>query len=180
MARLFRVASISAALLLACEPPPPEAEPREAPVTPTPATTPAPAVARSHGGTIYIPTYSHVYIRQRDALQLTVTLSIRNTSETHPITLDSVDYYDTHGDLVRHHIDGPKQLDPLATAEYLVERRDASGGSGANFLVKWSAEVDMREPLVEAVMVNHYGTQAFSFTSRGTVVYRNGPVSDEP
>ena len=49
------------------------------------------------GQTIYVPAYSHVYHQEGNPHLLTVTLSIRNTSIDHEISIDSVRYFDTQG-----------------------------------------------------------------------------------
>ena len=81
------------------------------------------------------------------------TLSIRNVDLNNPIYLDSVQYFDTKGELVRNYLDGLIKLEPLESIEFLVERRDTSGGAGANFLVEWISVVDVEHPRIETVMV---------------------------
>ena len=68
------------------------------------------------------------------------------------------------------------ELGPLETIEFLVERRDSSGGSGANFLVQWTAETEVDRPLIEAVMVGTAGTLGISFREAGIDV---SPVEGE-
>jgi hypothetical protein len=123
------------------------------------------------GQTIYVPIYSHVYYRDRSrVLNLTATLSVRNTDLTNPITVASVRYYDTAGTLVRAYVEQPVQLAPLATAEFIVEEHDTSGGSGANFIVEWVAAGRVNEPIVEAVMVNSSLSLGLAFVSPGRVI----------
>jgi len=56
------------------------------------------------------------------------------------------------------------------TVEYIVAQTDVSGGSGANFLVRWTSEAPASPLLVEAVMIGTSAQQGISFTSRGVVV----------
>ena len=66
---------------------------------------------------------------------------------------------------------GPRTLAPLATVEFIVERDNVEGGSGANFIVEWMArEKDINPPLIEAVMVGIGQTQSFSFVRTGQVL----------
>lgn len=113
---------------------------------------------------VYVPVYSHIYYDGGRPYLLETTLSIRNVDPNRPIYLSAVDYYDTHGKLSKKKIDRLIELDPLQTIEFLVERHDVSGGSGANFIVEWHAGTeDTHAPLIEAVMVGRSGTNAISF-----------------
>jgi len=119
------------------------------------------------GQTVFVPIYSHIYTTGGAEMLLEATLTIRNTDPVVPIVVDSVRYYDTGGAMVREYLDQPVSLAPLASADFLVERRDRSGGVGANFLVEWLAEEVANEPLIEAVMVGSEGNQAISFVRSG-------------
>lgn len=119
------------------------------------------------GQTVYVPVYSHVYATGGKERLLEVTLSVRNTDREHGIVLSSVRYYDTEGRQIAEYLDAPVVLGPLASTDFLVEHRDRSGGTGANFLIDWAAEQVVTEPVVEAVMVNHEGNRSFSFVRPG-------------
>lgn len=119
------------------------------------------------GQLVYVPVYSHVYYQGGAPYLLETTLSIRNIDPDHDVYLKSVEYFDTAGTLVKTHLDQTIRLGPLQTIEFLVERRDSSGGSGANFLVEWLSERQVNKPLVEAVMVGIAGTQGISFARVG-------------
>jgi len=119
---------------------------------------------------VYIPIYSDIYNDSRDSrIQLTATLSIRNISKTDSLFIEKVDYYNTRGELVRNYIDNTIFLRPLETIDYVIDRDDESGGSGANFLVSWKAKKDI-SPLFQAVMIGISGQQGFSFTTEGIKV----------
>jgi hypothetical protein len=116
----------------------------------------------------YVPVYSHIYHDGGRPYLLETTLSIRNVDPSHPIYVSKVDYYDTEGKLAKKYIDRLIELSPLQTIEFLVERRDSTGGSGANFIVEWYAVTDKAHaPLIEAVMVGRSGTNAIAFVSKG-------------
>ncbi|MFP5238570.1 MAG: DUF3124 domain-containing protein [Acidobacteriota bacterium] len=120
---------------------------------------------------IYVPCYSHIYHGMKNQpLDLTVTLSIRNTDPERSIRIVSVDYYDTNGGLVRSYLTEKTTLGPMMTWEAIVAERDRSGGSGANFLVRWEAVGQVSQPLAEAVMIGTSSQQGISFTSRGVPV----------
>ena len=126
---------------------------------------------------VYVPVYSHVYYQGGSPYSLETTLSIRNADPAQAIFVKSVEYFDTSGKLVKTHLDQTIRLAPLQTIEFLVERRDSSGGSGANFLVEWMGERQTNRPLVEAVMVGTAGNQAICFERTGIEISRsNGGI----
>lgn len=132
---------------------------------------PLAAAELSKGKTLYVPCYSHVYhgIKTR-SLDLTIILSVRNTDTKRAVTVTSVDYFDTSGKLVKRYLDKPQRLSPLMTLEYVVGETDSTGGSGANFVVRWDSSEPASPLLVEAVMIGTSGQQGISFTSRGVPV----------
>ena len=135
---------------------------------------PAPSEPAASGGTtVYVPVYSSVYLgvsNRARTVELAATVSVRNTSSLHPITLQSVRYYDSSGKHVRNYLDKPSALPPLGSVEFVIQRADAAGGPGANFLVQWNGPENVDEPLIEAVMFGQSGSSGVSFTSRGRVV----------
>jgi len=121
--------------------------------------------------TLYVPVYSHSYGGNKERpFHLAVTLSIRNTDKTHTISLTTVDYYDSEGKLLRHYLDKPVDLGPMASTRYIVKESDIEGGSGANFLVAWESIQPVSIPIVESVMIGTQSQQGISFTSRGQVI----------
>lgn len=130
-----------------------------------------PAQAASKGQTLYVPCYSFIYHGDKKReYHLTVTLSVRNTDLTRGLKLESVDYYDGDGQLVRSFLKQPMTLKALVSREFVINRTDRSGGAGANFIVRWSSEQPVNEPLVEAVMIGTYGQQGISFVGNAVVV----------
>lgn len=129
----------------------------------------APAVSR----TVYVPDYAHIYHGSgRNRYALTTTLSVRNTDPDRSITVTSVRYYNTVGELARRFLAQPRRLDPLGTLDFVVAEHDISGGSGANFIVEWSADEPVSEPVIESVMISTRSGQGLSFTSRGVPIVR--------
>ena len=115
----------------------------------------------------YVPVYSHIYYDGGRPYLLEATLSIRNIDPKRPVYVSAVEYYDTDGELSKKLVDRLVKLRPLQTIDFLVERHDVAGGSGANFIVQWhAADRDAHAPLIEAVMVGRSGTNAISFVRR--------------
>lgn len=129
------------------------------------------SVRRSTGQELYVPIYSHIYAGNRNVpLLLTATLSIRNVAPRHSITVTAVDYYDTRGNLLEEYVARAVVLGPLQSLRYVIPQKDKSGGSGANFLLKWHAAEAVTPPLVESIMIGAEGQQGISFTSRAVVL----------
>ncbi|MBJ00066.1 MAG: hypothetical protein CME67_02445 [Halobacteriovoraceae bacterium] len=121
-----------------------------------------------HGQSVYVPIYSSIYNRfEGDLLHLTAILSIRNTSPKESIVISQIDYYDTNGKRIKSFIDRPFSLSKMSSKDFVIPESDLSGGTGANFIVKWETQNKISAPVIEAVMIGSIGTKAFSFTSRG-------------
>jgi hypothetical protein len=122
----------------------------------------------SKGQTIYVPAYSHIYHGDKEShFLLTVTLSIRNIDLNHKIKITAVDYYESQGKFLKNFLDKPVVLNPLASMRHIIPHKDRSGGSGANFIVKWESDKKVNPPVVESIMISTYAQQGVSFTSRG-------------
>lgn len=126
------------------------------------------------GQTVYVPAYSHIYHGDRERLfYLTVTLSIRNTDRVHPITIVSIDYFDSDGKLLRKYLEHEVKLGAMATVEHVVRESDKAGGSGANFIVVWKSDEKVNQPIIETIMIGTSTQQGISFTSRGQAIEEN-------
>ncbi len=123
------------------------------------------------GQTVYVPIYSHIYTwDQNRRMDLTATLSVRNTDLSRSMIVASVNYYGTDGKLIRKYLEQPVQLDPLASTSFLVNQEDRSGGAGAAFIVEWVSQSNVSTPVIESVMINTGGNQGISFVSSGRVI----------
>ncbi|NJL44652.1 MAG: DUF3124 domain-containing protein [Leptolyngbyaceae cyanobacterium SM2_3_12] len=86
------------------------------------------------GQTVYVPIYSHIYMVEKNrSINLTGTLSIRNTDTSQPLILTAVDYYDSGGNRVRQHLEQPVELGPMAATEFVVPQDDPTGGCRSFF-----------------------------------------------
>ena len=129
-------------------------------------------IRRVSGQTVYVPIYTHIYSGLKGRpFDLAATLSIRNTDTKHSITIVSVEFYDTEGKLIENYIDTPLQLGALASTRYVIkEGEKKSGGSGANFIVKWKSDTAVNPPIIEAIMIGTRSGQGISFVSRAQVI----------
>jgi len=123
----------------------------------------------STGETLYVPVYSNVYSGPKATpFQLAAMLSIHNVDPKYTITIVKVDYHDSTGKFIESYIKKPVYLKPLAHTFFYLKEYDTRGGPGANFIVKWRAEKNVNQPIVEALM---YGARAgISFTSPGRII----------
>lgn len=123
------------------------------------------------GQTLYVPAYSHIYYGDREKpIPLAVTLSVRNTDFSAPILLQSIGYYDSNGKHVSSMIQEPVSLAPLSSTRFVIKESDASGGSGACFVVRWKSTKPVTAPVVESIMINTQSQLGISFTSPARVL----------
>lgn len=117
-------------------------------------------------GKSYLSIYSQIYtLDEKRKSNLTAMTSLRNTSISDTIYISKVDYYDTHGALIRQYIKQPIYLVPLETVEIVIEEMDDKGGTGSNFIFEWMKPKGSPEPLFEGVMNSTLGQQGLSFTT---------------
>ena len=128
------------------------------------------------GQTLYLPVYSHVYHgdpgKDGKLAQTLVSthVSIRNTDPQSSIALVSARYYDTVGKLVRSYVSAPVKIPPLGTHEIFVPRTDTAGGSGANFLIAWTADAPANPPIVEALHADIREARTLIFVTTGQAI----------
>ena len=119
-------------------------------------------------GAFYVPVYSSVSMSQGKLRgDFSVTLSVHNASETRPLVLKRIAYFDTSGKIVEGYLKSPIALKPFATVEVFIAASDVRGGTGANFVVDWAATGEIAEPAVEALMVGSVGPGHYAFISQG-------------
>ena len=125
----------------------------------------------SGGQMVYVPIYSHIYsgVKARP-FDLAATLSIRNTDPKHPIMVVAVTYYDSEGRMLKEYLSEPVEMNALMSTRYIILEGDKTGGSGANFIVKWKAAQKVNPPIIEGVMIGTHSGQGISFVSRGQII----------
>jgi hypothetical protein len=130
--------------------------------------TAVPAEPLAVSGAFYVPVYSSVSMSQgKLRADFSVTLSVHNASETRPLVLKRIAYFDTVGKLVESYLKAPIALKPFSTVEVFIATSDLRGGTGANFAVDWAATDDIAEPAVEALMIGSVGNGHYAFISQG-------------
>ncbi len=119
-------------------------------------------------GGFYVPAYSSVAMSQgKLRVDFSVTLSVHNASETQPLVIKRIAYFDTSGKMVESYLKQPAALKPLATVTLFIPTDDVRGGTGANFIVDWAATGEIAEPVVEALMVGGVANAHYAFISQG-------------
>lgn len=122
----------------------------------------------SKGQSVYVPAYSNVYSGpKKNPYLLATMLSIRNVDPAAGFKVTSIDYYDNDGRLVRRYLDKAMAIGPLASHHLYLEEKDARGGFGANFIVRWKGDSPINAPIIECVMIGATGGQGISFVSPG-------------
>ncbi|MBO0330690.1 DUF3124 domain-containing protein [[Muricauda] lutisoli] len=119
-------------------------------------------------GTSYLSVYSEIYSEtEHRTHNLTSTISMRNTNLKDTIYINKAEYFDTEGTPIRTYFDRPIYIKPMETVEIVIDEKDRSGGTGANFLFQWSIKPYSHEPYFEGVMISTSGQQGLSFTTQG-------------
>jgi len=123
---------------------------------------------------VYVPAYSDLYYESQEKKTFfTVILSLRNISFTDTLYFTHIDYYSSHGKLLRQYIDKVMVLKPMESMEYIVEEAEKEGGTGANFVVKYSARENLKNhPFIESIMMGNLDNYRFAFTSPGVRIHK--------
>ncbi len=123
--------------------------------------------------TVYVPIYSDIYFMTGERrFLLTATLSIRNTSLRDELFVNSVDYYDSAGILLKKYLAKTLIVKPLSSIEFVVENREDRGGAGANFIVAWGTNAPALQPVIQAVMIGTVSQQGISFVTESVTIER--------
>ena len=118
-------------------------------------------------GKSYLSVYSQIYsYSQHKMYNLTAMISIRNTSAKDTMYLSKVDYFDTHGTLLKTYFENPVYLTPMETLDIVINEVDIAGGTGGNFIFDWQTPKNSPEPIFEGVMTSTSGQQGLSFLTQ--------------
>ena len=121
--------------------------------------------------TFYVPIYSDIYTdRDNRKVLLSATLSVRNTTLKKSLYINKIDYYGTDGTFIKSYLTKPIELPAMATLNYIVEKEEDKGGSGANFIIEVEGIDETVKPVIEAVMIGNFSNKAFAFSTEGTPV----------
>lgn len=130
----------------------------------------------SKGQALFLPIYSNMLYGNigrsgsANKVLLSALVSIRNTDPRRPLRLVSARYYETQGKFLREYVAAPVVLPPFGTHELFVELHDDSGGSGANFLIKWESDAAINPPQVEALHANMDSGKAVILTTQAVPI----------
>lgn len=120
---------------------------------------------------VYVPAYSQVYsmntTKKGALVDLSVTLSLRNTDFNNSVIIKSIKYYNNNGTLLKDFIEHPMELSAMGSENYFIPANDKSGGIGANFVVEWTSESQITPPYIEALMLGGLGNYGYSWSSVG-------------
>ena len=118
----------------------------------------------------YVPVYSHLFLSQNKYTRLSISLSIRNSDQEKDLYIESVDYYNTQGELVKKYLSQPHILKPMASIDYFVSLEDMSGGHGAKFLVNVASKEKISQPIIQAIMLNTSGNSNLCFLTEAYMI----------
>lgn len=119
---------------------------------------------------VYVPVYARIRGTGKMLLDVATTLRVDNTSSSKTLVIDRIDYFDTAGKLVQAFLNAPIALRPFGAITISIPADDRRGGSAANFLVTWSGNGPIAEPVIEAVMVGTHENSSYSFVSQGRTI----------
>lgn len=84
--------------------------------------------------------------------------------------MTAIDYFETQGTHLKKILSAPTILNPLESIRFIIPEKDKTGGSGANFIVKWTSDKPANPPIVESIMIGAQSGQGISFLSRGRAI----------
>lgn len=119
-------------------------------------------------GTTFLSIYSEIHVRNQEEVRpLTATASIHNPNMLDTIYVETANYYNTKGVLIRTYFPRTVFIRPMETVQIVIDGIDSAGGTGANFIFEWARPPGSADPVMEAVMISPYGQPAISFTTSG-------------
>ena len=164
------------ALLLGCDQTPQDpnvlySEKHQDPIQELEMTTAVDRSQFAYKQTFYVPIYSDIYTdRDNRKVLLSATLSVRNTTLKKSLYINKIDYYGTDGTFIKSYLTKPIELPAMATLNYIVEKEEDKGGSGANFIIEVEGIDETVKPVIEAVMIGNFSNKGFAFSTEGTPV----------
>lgn len=132
--------------------------------------------SKSTGQELYLPIYSHIWhgemgkSNQPEKTLVSVSVSIRNTDPNRQIRVLSAKYFDTQGKSLREYVASPLTIVPMGTHELFVPRSDDTGGSGANFVIRWQSDKPANPPIVQGLHANLPVGRSIAFTTSAVVI----------
>ena len=125
----------------------------------------------STGQTLYLPIHTSIAHGDLDKsgkpreTPLAIHVSLRNTDPRQPVKILSIRHFDPQGRPVRELLAAPQVVPPLGSHQVVVPRADAPGGSAANLLILWTADVPVNPLLAEALHADSRDGRAAVFVT---------------
>ena len=124
---------------------------------------------------VYVSAYSNLFLMDGSRkVFYTVILSLRNISFTDTLHFNRISYIDSKGNILRDLMtDSLLVLHPMESFEYIVEQTENDGGAGANFIVSYGKDPELKnKPIIEAVMSGTISNLGFAFKTDGVEINR--------
>lgn len=123
------------------------------------------------GQVLYLPVYSNIPMNiDSPEFDMSAFVAVHNTDLYDDISLRKVLFFNSDGKLVYDFMKGDTiKLAPLATKDFYIPYEDKSG-TGANFIVEWTSDSLVAEPLIEAVTISLKPNQSVAVMSQGRVI----------
>lgn len=131
-------------------------------------------VQGTDGQLLYLPVYSNIpYLIDTGMFDMSAFVAVHNTDLKKEILLKKVLYFNQDGKLVDNFLkEGSMRISPLATRNFYIPYEDQSG-TGANFLIEWTADTIVNQPLVESVTLCLKPNNTLAIQSRGMILRQN-------
>lgn len=128
-------------------------------------------IKKIRGQVLYMPVYSNIpYLIDTVKFDMSAFLAVHNTDFYNTLTINNLQYFNTKGKLVKDVLKGKKRiLQPLETVDFYVPYKDKSG-TGANFLIEWTSDSLITEPLIESVTISLKNMHSVGILSVGKVI----------
>jgi len=112
-------------------------------------------IKRTQGQKVYLSLYPKIErAGKKQPNFLTTILTIRNTDLLHPITVNSINYYDSNGALKKHVLKETVILNPVASKSIRFEEKELDSGSGMAgcFIIAWKSKERVSAPIIEGII----------------------------
>ncbi|MDP6978672.1 MAG: DUF3124 domain-containing protein [Myxococcota bacterium] len=139
-------------------------------------------IGKSRGQILYAAAFSYVELNERGRrFPLTPVLIVRNTDLTRTITVTSVEFRRSSGELDHRLVKAPTVIKPLASREFRVQDPNERSGQSPSFIVRWEAGEIVNAPMVEVLMFGAAGLQGTSIQEHAWVLEEaNEPRGGSP
>jgi len=112
-------------------------------------------IKRTQGQKVYLSLYPKIErAGKKQPNFLTTILTIRNTDLLHPITVNSINFYDSNGALKKHVLKETVILNPVASKSIRFEEKELDSGSGMAgcFIIAWKSKERVSAPIIEGII----------------------------